>query len=111
MPKAMKICKVCGKEYEACHTPNPGVWRWRDVACCYEHGLQYLHDVQVARGEIVEDKVEPVTVEPEVNDVADDPMSMSAYQDFNVAESDEDAEIEPSVSVTQTTKRVRSRKK
>ena len=66
MPRATRICKVCGREYEACHTPNPGVWRWRDVACCYEHGLQYLHDVQVARGEIEDDQTQHVDPEDTV---------------------------------------------
>ena len=54
MPKVMKICKACGKEYEACRTPNPGVFRWRDIACSPECAEKYIHDVQVARGEIVE---------------------------------------------------------
>lgn len=48
-----KICRVCGKEYEACFTQRKGIsFRWQDVACCPEHGAQYLHDVLVARGEL-----------------------------------------------------------
>ena len=58
MAKVMKICKACGKEYEACHTPNPGVFRWRDVACSPECAEKYIHDVMVARGEIVEEPTE-----------------------------------------------------
>ena len=52
MPKTMLICKNCGKEYEACRTPNPnGNWRWRDVGCSYECALAYLKAVEAARGE------------------------------------------------------------
>lgn len=51
----IKTCRVCGKEYEACHTLKKGnTFRWQDVACCPEHGAQYLHDVLVARGELEE---------------------------------------------------------
>lgn len=45
-----KICKVCGAEYEACRTPNPQqIFRWRDVACCPEHGAIYLKRVLLSR--------------------------------------------------------------
>lgn len=106
MPKVMKTCKVCGKEYEACRTPNPGVWRWRDVACCYEHGIQYLHDVQVARGEIVEEKVEPIAVEPEVNNYVDDATTIPASCGTEDEEATDDTD-----TVVVPTKRVRNRKK
>jgi len=109
MPKAMKICKVCGREYEACHTPNPGVWRWRDVACCYEHGLQYLHDVQVARGEIVEEKAETSIVEPEPVFSVEDSVLPSTCAVAN--DTDEDATEEATETVVATTRRARSRKK
>lgn len=50
MAKAVKQCKVCGKDYEACHTPNrSGVFRWRDVACCPEHGSIYLKRILESR--------------------------------------------------------------
>ena len=66
MPKVMKICKACGKEYEACHTPNPGVFRWRDIACSPECAEKYIHDVMVARGEIQEEKAEEPKMESAV---------------------------------------------
>ena len=59
MPKVMKICKACGKQYEACQTPNPGIFRWRDVACSIECAEKYIHDVEVARGIIPADAQEP----------------------------------------------------
>ena len=53
MAKGIKVCKVCGKEYEACHTLRPNLnseFRWQDVACCPEHGAIYLAQVMEARG-------------------------------------------------------------
>ena len=48
----IKICKYCGKEYPACKTVfKPGVFRWRDVACCEEHGAKYLERVLASRNE------------------------------------------------------------
>jgi len=53
--KGTRICKICGKEYPYCKTPNPNnVFRYQDVACCPEHGTQYLREVLIARGELVE---------------------------------------------------------
>lgn len=106
MPKVMKTCKVCGKEYEACRTPNPGVWRWRDVACCYEHGLQYLHDVQVARGEIVEEKVEPIAVEPEVNNSVDGATAIPVWIGI-----EDEGVTGDAGTMAVSTKRVRNREK
>lgn len=45
-----KICRVCGKSYDACKTPNiTGGFRWRDVACSPECGAEYLRRVMEAR--------------------------------------------------------------
>lgn len=50
MPKSIKKCKVCGKEYEACRTFRAGsVFRWQDVACSPEHGSQYFAEVLASR--------------------------------------------------------------
>lgn len=54
MAKGIKVCKVCGKEYEACHTLRPNLdseFRWQDVACCTEHGAAYLAQILESRGE------------------------------------------------------------
>ena len=64
MALGIKICRVCGKEYEACHTLRPnlnGEFRWQEVACCEEHGAEYLRRVLEARGER---PAEPVKEEP-----------------------------------------------
>lgn len=54
MNTATKICKTCGKTYEACYTfgRNPSVFRWQDVACSPECGQQYLKAIRISRGEI-----------------------------------------------------------
>lgn len=79
MPKEMRICKTCGKEYEACHTPNRGVFRWRDIACSYECALKYIEAVEKARGNAEEAQPaaeEPVVAEPIVTEepVAEEPV-------------------------------------
>lgn len=53
MATGTKICKICGKEYECCKTVRhiDGVFRWQDVACCVEHGQEYLSRVLAARSE------------------------------------------------------------
>lgn len=54
MPIATKICRVCGKEYEACRSAKTvaGVFRWQEVACSPECGAEYLAKVREARGEV-----------------------------------------------------------
>lgn len=51
MEKTTRICKVCGKPYEYCHTWRrvDNMFRWQDVACCEEHGRQYLKEVLKSR--------------------------------------------------------------
>lgn len=49
----MLKCRVCGKEYEACHTLKPNLnnaFRWQEVACSPECGAIYLAEVNKARG-------------------------------------------------------------
>lgn len=64
-----KICRVCGKEYESCHTLRPNLnseFRWQDVACCPEHGQEYLRMVMSARGKLNAESVqEDVPVQEE----------------------------------------------
>lgn len=59
---AKRICRVCGKEYEACHTLAPMIntFRWQEVACSPECGAIYLRDVLRARGELPKDHSEGV---------------------------------------------------
>lgn len=52
MPKVMKACRVCGRQYEACRTPGNavGVFRWQEVACSPECGAKYLARLERSRG-------------------------------------------------------------
>lgn len=51
MATAIKKCRVCGKEYEACHTLKTaaGVFRWQEVACSPECGSIYLARIKESR--------------------------------------------------------------
>lgn len=52
MATAVKTCRVCGKEYEACRTMMnraAGVFRWQEVACSPECGTEYLRRITEAR--------------------------------------------------------------
>lgn len=51
-------CRVCGKEYEGCRSAktDPTLFRWQDVACCPEHGEEYLRRVLESRGQAPEKK-------------------------------------------------------
>jgi hypothetical protein len=65
--KVIKTCKVCGKEYEYCHTNRPsGLFRWQDVACSPECGNEYFRRIAISRGELVEEpsKAESAEVQP-----------------------------------------------
>lgn len=39
-----KKCRICGKEFESCHTAyrSKNLFRWQDIACCPEHGEQFF---------------------------------------------------------------------
>lgn len=46
----LKVCKICGRRYEACRPVYDGnIFRWQDVACCMEHGLEYFAKVAESR--------------------------------------------------------------
>lgn len=48
---ATKKCRVCGKEYEACHSIRRGsnIFRWQEVACSPECGEIYLKRINASR--------------------------------------------------------------
>lgn len=54
MPVAKKICRVCGKEYEACRSAkrDSDVFHWQEVACSPECGTEYLRLVNEARNPV-----------------------------------------------------------
>lgn len=54
MPNAKLVCRICGKEYEACMKwETAEKFRWQNVACCPEHGAEYFVRVLKARGESI----------------------------------------------------------
>lgn len=57
MASAIKKCRVCGKEYEACRSarPTPNTFRWQEVSCSPECGAIYLQRINESRG-LVEPK-------------------------------------------------------
>lgn len=59
-----KKCKNCGKEFKPCRNlsgANPN-FHWRAVTCSPECGERYLHNVLVARGQLVEEAPSEVPV-------------------------------------------------
>lgn len=54
MPIAKKVCRVCGKSYEACRSAkrDVGVFHWQEVACSPECGTEYLRMVNEARNPV-----------------------------------------------------------
>ena len=67
MAIGIKVCKVCGKEYEACHTLRPNMnneFRWQDVACSPEHGAEYLRRILESRGMQKAEPAEATKEEP-----------------------------------------------
>lgn len=52
MANGTRICKICGAEYPYCKTAYvPGAFRYQDVACCAEHGSEYLAKITASREE------------------------------------------------------------
>lgn len=63
MEKGTRICKVCGKEYPYCKTERKdNAFRYQDVACCPEHGAEYLDAIMKSRE--IETVVEPQEKKP-----------------------------------------------
>ena len=46
-----RVCRVCGKKYEGCKTPRIAGTNlnWREVACSYECGQEYLLRIMISR--------------------------------------------------------------
>lgn len=92
MAKATKKCRVCGADYEYCHTfiKNKGTYRWQDVACCPEHGSIYLERVLISRGLLPET---PTNTEKEDSAFIDSSDALSEDELYeNEYDEDEDDE-------------------
>ena len=51
MANGMKVCRVCGKEYEPCRSAvrSSKVFHWQEVACSPECGAIYLQKITESR--------------------------------------------------------------
>lgn len=97
MAQGTRVCKICGKEYPFCKTSKPkNVFRYQDVACCLEHGAQYLEAILRSRGKLPEEtKPEPIP-EPEIEETEEledeDEFEDEDEDEFEDDEFDEDEE-------------------
>jgi hypothetical protein len=95
MATAMKKCKVCGCEYEYCHTVRrvAGVFRWQDVACSPEHGSIYLARIEASRaGRIAANDAEVVAEKPDyIFGLIEDEDDALFEEDFDDNEAEETA--------------------
>ena len=84
MATAIKVCRVCGKEYEACHTLKrvAGVFRWQEVACSPECGGIYLAKIEASRAVTPTEKNEAVNNAEVVKDVTSDDYGVIDYDDL-----------------------------
>lgn len=84
MATAIKICRVCGKEYEACHTLKrvAGVFRWQEVACSPECGSIYLAKIEASRAVTPTENKEAVNNAEVVKDVTGDDYGIIDYDDL-----------------------------
>ena len=84
---ATKSCKICGNEYEYCHTfRRDTIFRWQDVACCVEHGNQYFEKIAASRNEVVEPKAELETVVSVDDNIETDVETAAISDDDKVVE-------------------------
>ena len=87
-------CRVCGKEYEACRSAKrvAGVFHWQSVACCAEHGAEYLALIRASRAPTtVAEKPASVNEAFVLFDAEYDEVEV---EDEDLDESDDDIEIE-----------------
>lgn len=70
MATAMKKCKVCGADYEYCHTLKNtiDIFRWQDVACCPEHGSIYFAEIIKSRQKSISPVIDDLYIYYEEDD-------------------------------------------
>lgn len=69
----LKVCKVCGKEYEPCRSLRQAgsVFNWRAVACSPQCGQEYFRQVEEARGHKSDPEVSTQSFQPIETTVVD----------------------------------------
>ena len=74
MQSASKVCRICGKAYQACRSvyERDESMRWQAVACCPEHGAEYFAAIIRSRmPKPIEENKDEVTVENTVAEAAE----------------------------------------
>ena len=71
MAPVTKTCKVCGKQYEACHTSTRflGAFRFKDVACspeCFDKWIKLVEESRKPVATILEEVLNETPVVDEV---------------------------------------------
>lgn len=97
MASATRKCKVCGKDYEYCHTVRrtSDIFRWQDVACCPEHGSTYFAAVLAARNEAPADEFKNESTPEIVENIIENTIELDEDEDDEFDdEYDEDDEDE-----------------
>lgn len=86
MATGLRKCRVCGKEYEYCYTlrRNPNIYRWQDVACCEEHGFEYLKSIMESRGENASEDVVTAPTEERVEEAVASTFSETPVKSTDV---------------------------
>ena len=86
MSTATKICRVCGKEYEACHTLKhiAGVFRWQEVACSPECGSIYLARIKASRAATPAENTKAEKDVDVVYNVTSDEYGVADYDDLDI---------------------------
>lgn len=65
MKERTRKCRICGKEYEYCHTNKTDAFRWQDVACSIECGAIYFKKIEESRkAKAAEVETKPISDEP-----------------------------------------------
>lgn len=40
-----RLCKICGKKVLGCNSCEDKVFNWKNIACCYEHAIEYMSKI------------------------------------------------------------------
>ena len=92
MAKGTRICRICGKEYEYCHSVKiwDGVNRWQDIACCPEHGAQYFAEVLGNSGAKADVEYQSLVGKASSNDSDDQPKTKKVQRAKKVVDAPAD---------------------
>ncbi len=92
MAICIKQCRVCGRDYEYCHTYQkiPDKFRWQEVACSPECGAEYFRQVAISRGELPADDGLKVLSADKDDQIFDGVKNEAPNPDYDLEIDDED---------------------